>query len=726
MLLREQAGCPEGQNMKQQIEWQAGRISLTFVYGDSFPISLAHVEVESGKEAERSLSVTLPHAIPLVEIMASGRGTGHWITNTRSVQTTLGQSLRYTSCKCLEKSDGSHCYLDMNSPSFDIAVHLHLFVPQGQRTVRSIVDVTNIGDDSLILESVVPWSASFGTTDDSGITDLSSWAVYECTNECTGEGRWTRTPVRHYCPDLHASLAKRDPQGCHAVISEGTFSTGTSSPVGVLESKKLHMCWAFQIEHNGAWRWEIGQDREDGYFALSGPNWKNHTWSKCLRSGEQFTSVPVSVTLGDSFDSAIEALTSYRRIIRKQMGRASQSLIIFNDYMNTINGDPTTEKLMPLIDEAGSLDIDVFCIDCGWYDDSGDWWPSVGEWVPSLKRFPNGLHQVVDAIRDRGMIPGLWLEPESVGIDSPIASELPDSCFFQHDGKRLIEQKRLMLDYRNPAVVKRMDDVIDRLIEDYDIGYFKFDFNIRPGSGTTYDSDSSGDGLLEHNRAYLRWIDGLYRRHPKLILESCSAGGMRTDFAQASHFQLLSTSDQQDYRLYPTISTAAPMTMLPEQAGNWAYPEQSMDDENFAFALMNTMLGHYFLSGYLNTFTASQKALIRQSIDVYKTAVRPHLINSSPCWPLGLPQWTDDIVTLGMMDGEVCLLAVWVRGTERSNITLPIPNGAGRKGNVRIIFPTSLDNRPWRYSWNVESGTLSISLPSRQYAARLFSIDLSQ
>lgn len=170
------------------------------------------------------------------------------------------------------------------------------------------------------------------------------------------------------------------------------------------------MCWAFQIEHNGAWRWEIGQDREDGYFALSGPNWKNHTWSKCLRSGEQFTSVPVSVTLGDSFDSAIESLTRYRRMIRKQMGGASRSLIIFNDYMNTINGDPTAEKLMPLIEEAGSQDIDVFCIDCGLYDDSGDWWPSVGEWVPSLKRFPNGLHQVVDAIRDRRMIPGRWLE----------------------------------------------------------------------------------------------------------------------------------------------------------------------------------------------------------------------------------------------------------------------------------------------------------------------------
>lgn len=59
--------------MKQQNKWQADLISLTLVYGDSFPISLAHVKVKSGKEAERSLSVALPHAIPLVKIR-SARG----------------------------------------------------------------------------------------------------------------------------------------------------------------------------------------------------------------------------------------------------------------------------------------------------------------------------------------------------------------------------------------------------------------------------------------------------------------------------------------------------------------------------------------------------------------------------------------------------------------------------------------------------------------------------
>lgn len=80
---------------------------------------------------------------------------------------------------------------------------------------------------------------------------------------------------------------------------------------------------------------------------------------------------------------------------------------------NTIYGDPTTEKKeLPLINAAAEVGIQIFVIDCGWYDDTGDWWPSVGEWLPSKKRFPNGVTEVIDAIREEGMIPVHQPEPE--------------------------------------------------------------------------------------------------------------------------------------------------------------------------------------------------------------------------------------------------------------------------------------------------------------------------
>lgn len=700
-----------------------GHIEYKFFYSKDVPLSAEAVALE-GRQNESARMVLFPHRIPVVEIMAAGRGEGHWITSTRLVQTSLGAALRVSSVESREDKDASYCNIHMNSEQYGLEAVLHLTLFHTANALRASVDITNTWDDSLVLESVTPFSTSFGTTLENKKTDFSSWSSYECTNECIGEGRWVKTPVRRFCPALHPELSQRDPQGCHAVFSEGTFSTGTSSPVGVLESERLNMAWAFQIENNGGWRWEFGEDRSDGYFALSGPTWRNNTWSRTLGKDETFSTVPVSICFGADFHEAMAGLTRYRRAVRSQMGRSSFPMIIFNDYMNTINGDPTTEKLLPLINQAADLGVEVFCVDCGWYDDSGDWWPSVGEWKPSTTRFPHGLREVIDRIKDKGMIAGLWLEPESVGIESPVASQLPDEAFFLHDGKRMVEQKRLMLDYRNPMVIDRMNSIVDGLIDEYGVGYFKFDFNIRPGSGTTHAADSSGDGLLEHGRAYLRWIDSLYAKHPGLIIENCSAGGGRTDFAQASHFQLLSTSDQQDYRLYPVISTAAPMTMLPEQAGNWAYPERDMNAEQFAFALCNTMIGHYFLSGYVNTFSEWQNNMVRESIEAYNKEVAPHIVQSEPFWPLGMPAWDSQKVSFGLKDGNSVIVAVWGRNAAEKTTVLPIPGAAGHDASIDVLFPRSLEVNSWAPHWNRELGALTVDVPEREFRARIFSLSL--
>ena len=60
--------------------------------------------------------------------------------------------------------------------------------------------------------------------------------------------------------------------------------------------------------------------------------------------------------------------------------------------------------------------------------------------------------------------------------------------------------------------------VIDRVVADYGVGYIKMDYNIDAGLGTEIDADSFGDGLLEHNRAYLDWIRSIKQKYPDLIV----------------------------------------------------------------------------------------------------------------------------------------------------------------------------------------------------------------
>ena len=384
--------------------------------------------------------------------------------------------------------------------------------------------------------------------------------------------------------------------------------------------------------------------------------------------------------------------------------------------MNTLMGNPTTDKLLPLIDAAAGVGAEYFCIDAGWYDDGGAWWGSVGEWQPSTVRFPDGgLVRVLDHIRDRGMQLGLWLEPEVIGVRSPMAQRLPDAAFLQRFGRRVVEHERYFLDLRHPAAIAHLDEVVDRLVGEYGARFFKLDYNVTPGAGTDLDAFSAGDGLLEHNRAHLAWIDRMVTRHPEVIFENCASGAMRLDYAMMSRLDLQSTSDQQDFRLSAAISAAAPASLLPEQAANWAYPQPGMPPEELAFALINGLAGRLYLSGKLDGMSEAETALVTEAVSAFRS-IRADLAVSVPFWPLGLPGWHDDVLAVGFATPEASYLAVWNRAAAAS-IELPLRHLAERDLTVSTVFPRALPE--WSSSWS--GGVLRVEAPAG-YAARLLQL----
>ena len=88
------------------------------------------------------------------------------------------------------------------------------------------------------------------------------------------------------------------------------------------------------------------------------------------------------------------------------------------------------------------------------------------------------------------------------------------------------------------------------------VGYIKMDYNIEPGVGTEVDAESAGEGLLEHERAYLAWLDTVFEKYPDLVIENCSSGGLRMDYALLSRLSIQSTSDQEEYDIFGGRGTA--------------------------------------------------------------------------------------------------------------------------------------------------------------------------
>ena len=95
--------------------------------------------------------------------------------------------------------------------------------------------------------------------------------------------------------------------------------------------------------------------------------------------------------------------------MRRQHDDNANLPVIFNDYINCLMGDPTTEKVEALIAPAACAGSEIFVIDCGWYSEDDGWWETVGEWLPSQRRFANGLASVTSKVRTAGMVPGLWI-----------------------------------------------------------------------------------------------------------------------------------------------------------------------------------------------------------------------------------------------------------------------------------------------------------------------------
>ena len=265
---------------------------------------------------------------------------------------------------------------------------------------------------------------------------------------------------------------------------------------------------------------------------------------------------------------------------------------------------------------------------------------------------------------------------------------------------------RYHLDFRNPGVIRFADEVVDRLVGEYGIGYIKIDYNTSAGLGTELHADSFGDGLLGHNRAYLAWLDRVFERYPELVIENCGSGGMRMTYDLLSRHSVQSISDQTDYRKLAYISAAVASAIAPEQCGAWAYPLRNDDEEAVAVNMVNAMLLRMFVSGHLAELSDSRRALMAEGIAAYKT-IRNDIRDGVPFWPLGMPEYPDAWLAYGTTAGSRSYLSLWNMGDETGSIALSLPAFRGQPLEVDAVYPA---RRPVAWQWHPESATLRMQL----------------
>lgn len=724
------------------IDWTTNAISLRFLAEEEGPLRL--VDLRPGAELP-AYAGPEPYARvhqPLVEVMSPHFGNDNSSNSVRHSGTHLGGALRYVRHETSVEDGAEVLTIEQVEPTTGLTTSTRFAAARGVAAVRTTTTVS-------VAEGHLPltlWAVSSFATGAVASEDINADDVWRASCTWSAENRWSRQPLR--APGLVATdpTARGETcRSCISAVSTSSWSSGAYVPAGAVQNRDTGLTLAWQVEHNGAWLWEVGErpgwavqrhewpvgseeaagppsdDRSlDGaYVAVLGPTDTLHAWSYTVSADDTFTTVPVTFTAAGSLDDAFGQLAAHRRATRRDHPQNSTLPVVFNDYMDTLEGDPTEAKLLPLIDAAAAVGAEYFCIDAGWYDDTAGWWASVGDWLPSTRRFPRGLAFVLDHIRSRGMVPGLWLEPEVVGVNSAAASTLPDTAFLQRAGVRIRERDRYLLDLRSPDARAHLDAAVDRLVTELGVGYFKLDYNVTPGAGTDLDAASVGHGLLEHLRALLTWHDGVLDRHPDLVLENCGSGALRSDFAMLSHLQLQSTSDQQDPLLYPAIAVGALAHILPEQAANWAYPQATMSDELITFTMCTGLAGRLYQAGLLDRMSPEQLALVRAGVDVHKES-RQLLASATPRFPTGLPTWDDPWVSVFFDAGAESYLLVWRQEHAPAEVDLALPHAGAAELRVEQVYPPTDVLGEW--SLERTATGLTVSAAGTAAAARMYRV----
>lgn len=698
--------------MSQRINIHENGVHAVFEVTDEQDVRFLHFDVADSGDYER-WEEQKRRKCRLVEVHVSGENQDDH-HGSKHTGTNPGKRLKLKEWHDSRNGTGRKITMVLHDQRTGLAVESHMQFIGRLPVVRTWTAIVNEGETPVGLEYV----SSFAYTGigKGGLGDRNANIRLHIPHHTWyGEAQWKGYTL----PELGLHHVHDFSMKRISFSNTGTWSSSQVAPCAFLENLETGSGYFWQIEHNGSWHWEISDMANELYLLAAGPTEQENHWWKNLKPGETFVSVPVSVGVCQGgLGKAVELMTLYRRQIRRPNPDNATLPVIFNDYMNCLFGDPTTEKLLPLIDAAAEAGCEYFCVDCGWYAD-GEWWDGVGEWLPSARRFPNGIEEVLDYIRKKGMVPGLWLEIEVMGIRAAKAAAVPDDWFFVRHGKRVIDHSRYQLDFRNPDVRAYADGVMGRLVEQYGVGYIKMDYNINAGMGTELHADSFGDGLLEHNRAYLRWLDQIFAKYPHLIIENCGSGGMRMDYAMLSRHSIQSSSDQTDYRKNAYIAAASATLVTPEQCAVWSYPLRDGDAEEVTMNMVNALLLRVHQSGHLAEMDGERLALVKEGISYYKK-IRSRIREGLPFWPLGIPGFGEPWISYGLRHGNACFVAVWRMHGEEEAISIPIPDLRGNeKVAATLEYPARGDAE---FAWIPAAGALRVRLP-RRYTARLFKLE---
>ncbi len=388
-----------------------------------------------------------------------------------------------------------------------------------------------------------------------------------------------------------------------------------------------------------------------------------------LAPGETITAPSVVLAAGSTLTEASVAL---QRAVRDEwMPRTpyTDSLPVeWNSWWPYEDQDITEELVIENARHAHELGIEIATLDAGWFgaaNATSDWQEERGDWdTVNTKRFPSGLEHLGNQVLAAGALPGIWIEAEAVGRSSTLRAERPELMAHSTPGSwpdpsyrpmtvSLDPEDPTFLGYvclGSPAGRAHVLESMSTLVTRTSARWVKLDFNIDPDAGCTRTDHGhgAGDGLYRHVTGLYEVLAAFRERHPDVLLESCSSGGLRLDLGLARHVHgfFLSDPDYTEHHLETLMGASRllpPLGILHWSQSQWRgdFDAQAVDWNTLPVAVFDrmvraAMLHRFGVSLKLPELRPALRERLAQHVHTFRTELAP-LVREGVLRPLTAP-----------------------------------------------------------------------------------------